>query len=104
MRIIRNSLISYIKRLIFLVKIEGESAWPELMPERLYFATNFLKPKIGDFIIFKNPKNQKEILVKRIKSTRKNSYFVQGTLPWAESSKDFGQITKDLILGKILFA
>src|SRR4030042_2650999 len=93
-----------VKRAIFLVRVEGESAWPELVSGKTYFAASFLKPKIGDFIVFKNPKDQKEILVKKIRSIRKNSYFAEGTLPWAKSSRDFGQVSKGLILGKILFA
>src|SRR4030042_6421474 len=104
LRLIKKLPINFIKYLVFTVRIEGESAWPELVSGKTYLAANFLKPKIGDFLVFKNPKDQKEILVKKIKSIRKNSYFAEGTLPWAKSSRDFGQVSKGLILGKILFA
>ena len=90
--------------MLFSVKIEGVSCWPYLIPEKKYFATNVLKPKIGNFIIFKNPKNQKEIFVKRVKEIKNNFYFVEGTVSFAKSSKDFGQVHKNLILGKILFS
>jgi len=91
-----------VKGLIFLVKVEGESAWPELIPEKIYFATNLLRLKIGDFVVFRNPKDQREILIKRIKFIRKSFYFLEGTLPWSKSSKNFGLVDKSLILGKII--
>jgi len=87
---------------MFLVKIEGESAWPDLISGKSYLATNLLRPKIGDFIVFKRPRNQYEIIVKRVKEIRRGGYFLEGTLPWAESSKDFGLVNKKLILGKII--
>ena len=89
-------------RLLFSVKIEGESCWPYLIPNKEYFATNLFKPKIGDFIVFQNPKNEKETFVKRVKEIDNNSYFVAGTVSWAESSKNFGKINKNSVLGKIL--
>lgn len=86
----------------FSAHIEGESAWPELIPGKNYFATSFFKPKVGDFIVFHNPKNLKDIFVKKIKAMKSNSYFVTGTVSFAESSKSFGWVNKDLVLGKIL--
>ncbi|MCP6719338.1 MAG: S26 family signal peptidase [Patescibacteria group bacterium] len=94
--------ISFIKRLIFSVEVEGESAWPELIPEKTYLATGIKKPKVGDFIVFLNPENNKEILVKKIKSIEDNYYFVSGNVSWANSSKDFGLVPKELVLGKII--
>ena len=90
-------------RLLFSVKIEGESAWPELIPGKRYLATNLLKPKIGDFIVFQNPKNRKEMFVKKVSEVKNDSYFVEGTVSWATGSEDFGPVNKSLVLGKILF-
>ena len=87
---------------LFSVKIEGESCWPHLIPGKKYLATNLLKAKIGNFIVFRNPKNQKEIFVKKVKEIKRNSYFVEGTVPFATSSKNFGPVNKNLILGKII--
>ncbi len=102
---IKKSLINFTKilGLIFLVKVEGESAWPNLVPEKRYLATNLLKPKVSDFIVFQNPKNRKEIFVKKVKEIKNNFYFVEGTVSWSESSKNFGQVNKNLVLGKIIF-
>ena len=102
---IRRLLINFTKILgwIFLVKIEGESAWPELVPGKSYLATNLLKPKVSDFIVFKDPKNRKETFVKKVKEIKNNFYFVEGTVSWSESSKNFGQVNKNLVLGKMIF-
>jgi phage repressor protein C with HTH and peptisase S24 domain len=96
-------LTNFIKNLVFLVKVEGESGWPELIPGKLYLATNLIKPRVDDFIVFQNPDNQKEFFIKKIKEIKDNSYFVEGILPWAKSSKDFGPINKKLFFGKIIF-
>lgn len=89
-------------RLLFFVKIEGESAWPQLIPQKRYLATNLFSPKTGDFIVFQNPKNRKEIFVKKVKETKNDSYFVEGTVSWATGSKNFGRVNKNLVLGKII--
>lgn len=89
--------------LVFSVKVEGESCWPQLIPGKEYLATNLLKPKVSDFIVFQNPKNQREIFVKRVAEIKNNSYCVEGTVSWAESSKNFGEVNKNLVLGKIIF-
>jgi len=99
---IRISPISFIKTLIFLVKVEGESAWPDLIPGKRYFATKLLSPKPGDFIVFKNPNNKEEIFVKKILNLDKSSYFVSGNLPWSSSSSDFGRVSRKLVLGKVI--
>ena len=103
MRPIKNSPTSFIKKLLFIVKIEGESAWPALVPSNRYFATSLLKPKIGDFVVFKNPKNEEEIFVKKVSAIDGNNYFMEGLLAGSSSSNDFGMVTKKLILGKIIF-
>jgi hypothetical protein len=91
-----------LKRVLFLVKVEGESCWPFLIPNKYYLATNLLKPKENDFIVFINPKNKEEIFVKRVKYVYDDFYFVEGTVSWSDSSKEFGLVNKDLILGKII--
>jgi len=88
--------------MLFLVKVEGESAWPELIPEKYYFATSLLKPRVGDFIVFQNPKNSEQNFVKKIKSVNSLGCEVYGLTSWSSSSKNFGLIKNDLVFGKIL--
>ena len=99
---IKNSPINFIKRILFSVTIEGESAWPVLVPSKRYFATCILKPKVGDFVVFKNPKNEEEIFVKKVRTIERGGYFVEGTVSWSSSSKEFGCIPRNLVLGKII--
>ncbi|MBI4086259.1 MAG: S26 family signal peptidase [Candidatus Liptonbacteria bacterium] len=88
--------------MLFLVKVEGESLWPELIPGKRYLATSLFKPNAGDYVIFKNPKNRKEIFVKKVKKIIADSYEVSGIVPWANSSREFGLIPKTLVLGKLI--
>ena len=89
-------------QLLFLVRVSGESMWPRLKPGRFYLASGWLKIRIGDFIVFKNPVDPSQILVKQLEKILPAGYQVSGKVSWSQSSQDFGLITKDLILGRIL--
>ena len=102
MNLTKKSLISFIKSLFFLIKIEGESAWPNLIPEKVYLATGIAKAKKGDFIVFISPKNKKQAMVKKVTEIQQDSYLVEGSVPWATSSQELGPIPKSLVLGKII--
>src|SRR3989338_7451860 len=79
-----------IKRAIFLIKIEGESMWPVLIPGRQYLATNMLPIRRGDFVVFRNPQNTQEIFVKRVNKISKGGYHMKSLVSWGSSSRDFG--------------
>jgi hypothetical protein len=86
------------------VTVEGESAMPSLLPSRRYFASGLFSPRVGDFAVFKNPKNTDELFVKKVsKILSDGSYFVESIFSAGSSSADFGDIPKELVLGKILF-
>ena len=99
---IRRSLTNFFKNVLFLVKIEGESGWPILIPGKTYYATNILRPRIGDFAVFRNPKNQNEIFVKKVTAIRKNGHRVKSAVSWGTSSNDFGVVLSQSILGVVL--
>lgn len=101
-RLTKRLPINFIKRFIFRVKIEGDSAWPQLIPGKYYFATSIKKPKKGDFIVFQNPKDKLRIFVKKVHSIDGDYYTVSGSVSWSSSSKDFGPVHKDLILGRVI--
>ena len=100
----KRLLINFIERIFFLVKVEGESLWPELIPGKRYFATSMLKPNADDYVVFKNPRNQREIFVKKVKRIIDGSYEVGGTVPWSSSSEGFSFVANELVLGKIIFS
>lgn len=101
MRLIKQLLIRY-SRVLFWVKVNGESCWPILIPGRKYLATNLLSPRLGSFIVFKNPKNKDEIFVKRITRIFDRGYAVDGLVSWASGSENFGLVNKNHVLGKIV--
>jgi hypothetical protein len=102
MRHTKNLPTSFIKKLLFIVKIEGESAWPALLPSSRHFATGLLRPKIGDFVVFKNPKSEEEIFVKKVSDIRDGLFFVESVLPGGSSSREFGLVPERFVLGKII--
>ena len=102
-----KSAINFFKRILFTVQITGESCWPELVPSKSYLATNLLKPKSGDYIVFTNKFD--ELLVKRVKYIKKDkikkgddSYFVTGNVSWSEDSNTLGLINQNNIIGKLI--
>jgi phage repressor protein C with HTH and peptisase S24 domain len=52
----------------FLIKINGFSCFPDLLPDKIYSVKKIKKPKKGDFLVFKYKKN---LLVKRVKKITK---------------------------------
>ncbi|MBI2122502.1 MAG: S26 family signal peptidase [Candidatus Sungbacteria bacterium] len=92
-----------IRRAIFSVKIEGESMWPVLIPGRQYLATNMLPIRRGDWAVFKNPQNTQEIFVKRVIEISNSEYHMESLVSWGSSSRNFGPVEKEFVLGKILF-
>ena len=88
--------------LFFIVKVSGESLWQELVPGKRYLATSLGKPSIGDYLVFKIPKDSKAIFVKKVVAIHNDSYEVAGTVPWASSSNEFGLILRNSVVGKII--
>jgi hypothetical protein len=77
---------------------------PALLPLRRYFASGLFFPRVGDFVVFQNPKNKDEIFVKKVSELLPGgSYLVESVFPVGSSSADFGPVPKELVLGKILF-
>jgi len=102
MKLTKKLRINSIKKFLFRVKIEGESAWPQLISGKIYLATGIAKIKAGDFIVFINPQNKKQVMVKKVTKAYRESYFVEGNVSWATSSQELGLIPKSLVLGKVI--
>ena len=102
MRPIKRLLINFFSRLLFLVDIKGESGWPFLVPGKQYLASNVVSPKVGDFVVFRNPHDSAQILVKRVAAVRGDRYRVESMVSWGTSSDDFGLIERERVIGKII--
>ena len=88
-------------RSLFLVRVEGESLWPYLIPGRRYLASGILAPCVGDLAVFRNPINPADVFVKRVAALRADGYIMESAVSWGSSSRDFGPVPRRLILGKI---
>ena len=102
MQRIKQSLTRFFRTLFFMVRIEGESMWPILVPGMRYCASALLKPIQGDCIVFRDPRFPDRILVKRVSAYKNENYFVESLVSWGDSSKDFGGIPRDSILGTVI--
>lgn len=98
----KKSLTNFFKRLLFVVQVEGESGWPLLIPGKRYLASNLLRPRQGDFIVFRNPASPSEILIKQLTSREGKGYRVESVRSWGTSSGQLGVIPRALLLGKLL--
>ena len=102
MKRIRRSLINFGKYLLFRVRVSGESCWPVLVSGRAYWASAWIPVRAGDFVVFSNPAHSAQVLVKKILGVRENGYEVESLVSWGLSSKDFGVIGKQHVLGKVI--
>lgn len=92
-----------LRRILFVVRVEGESGWPHLVAGKRYLASGLLVPRVGDWAVFKNPREPERIFVKRVKAMRGREYIMEGAVSWASSSRDFGLVKRRLVLGTLLY-
>jgi nickel-type superoxide dismutase maturation protease len=96
----QESIFPFIK-----YRILGNSMYPTLKTGSnvLVFKYFFSKPKIGDIITARDPKDGKTI-IKRIIKIENKKYFVQGDNKEASTdSRKFGLLDKNDIIGKVIF-
>lgn len=90
------------RHILFVAKIAGESMWPALIPGQQYLATNLVPIRIGDFAVFRNSANPQEFFVKRVCGILGDAYRVESLVSWGASSHDFGYVTEQNVIGKLL--
>jgi nickel-type superoxide dismutase maturation protease len=88
------------------IKVLGHSMMPTLSPKQEVVVSSvpyiFSKPKVGDVILLKHPK-QKTFLIKRITSKKGSKYMVLGDNEKDSlDSTDFGLIERKHILAKVI--
>jgi hypothetical protein len=101
MRRIKELLKNYFRHFLFLVRVEGESGWPYLVPGKRYFASGFVAPRVGDWAVFENPRDRGRILIKRVKASAGGKYIMEGAVSWGSSSRDFGLVERRFVLGRV---
>jgi phage repressor protein C with HTH and peptisase S24 domain len=88
--------------LLSLLKANGHSMEPKIKDGSFFLISSipFLvsKPRINDTIVFKF---ENKIIVKKIHKIEKEEYFIQGEN--LKDSKKFEPITKNEILGKVIW-
>lgn len=99
---IKRLLTNYFRHALFVVRAEGESLWPHIVPDRRYLASGLLSPRIGDFAVFRNPRDPRRVFVKRVGEAGHGFYRMESAVSWGSSSDDFGVVPRKLILGKVL--
>lgn len=98
----RTLLNADIRRILFVVRVEGESMWPALIPGRRYFASGIGVVRVGDFAVFRNPRETSRIFIKRAAAAREGGYIMESAVSWGASSRDFGPVPRQYIIGKVL--
>ncbi len=87
-------------------RVKGKSMEPYFFSGETLFVNKFFylfqKPKIGDVIILKNPKDNNYI-IKTIDKINQEKYFVLGyNLKESTDSRVFGWVPKKYIIGKAI--
>jgi nickel-type superoxide dismutase maturation protease len=85
-------------------KVSGSSMLPQLKPGDLILLLKTQKLKVGQIAIAKRPDRPNLLVIKRVKAVTKNGYWLEGdNLTESDDSRIFGEVDKDLILGKFIF-
>lgn len=85
-------------------KVEGSSMLPQLKSGDLIFILKTKKLKVGQIAISKRPDRPNLIVIKRVKTVTKNGYWLEGDNQIeSDDSRIFGEVDKELILGKYIF-
>lgn len=87
--------------IVFWVRVEGESMWPELVPGKRYLASGLGVVRVGDCAVFRNPKDASRIFVKKVAEVCGAAYRMESLVSWGSSGRDFGLVPREYVLGKI---
>ena len=86
------------------VVIHGDSMWPSLKNGETIDVTPYQGQTltINDIVVFKDPRDESRICIKRIKRIEDEGFFVEGDNPDPTASTDshnFGLIDPELLIG-----
>jgi nickel-type superoxide dismutase maturation protease len=90
-----------------LLKVRGESLYPEFRPGDyvliLRFSFPSVKIKVGDIIAFDQP--HYGLLIKRVREVLDSgrSFDVRGSQIASTDSRNFGPVPRDCVLGKVIW-
>lgn len=87
-----------------LFKISGDSLYPYYKDGQRVICRKVFKNtriKVNDTVVFE--KESYGMMIKRVSSIDKNSYFVEGTNPMSIDSRNFGGVKLNEIKYKVLF-
>lgn len=89
--------------------VEGESMLPSVSPDERVVVSRvpywFGKPRAGDLVVLRDPREPSRLLLKRIDREEEGAYAIRGDNAEASTdSRTFGSVPRELILGKVLFS
>lgn len=87
-----------------LFKVKGDSLDPyfkdkeTLLCRKLF---SFNRIAVNDFVVFKHDKEG--MMIKRVDEIKEKGFYVKGETPFSLDSRNFGLLTKDQLLFKVMF-
>lgn len=83
--------------------VSGNSMSPSLKEGQDILSVNwFVNPKVGDIVVIKYDGKE---MVKRVEKIENGQIFVEGdNKQESTDSRDFGSVSKDKIIGKVIFS
>ena len=84
--------------------VNGDSMWPKLKDGDVIQAVPYDEQelRIGDLLVFYDPRDSSRVCIKRLKRIEANGYFVEGDNPDPTASTDshnYGLIPDDSVIG-----
>ena len=85
--------------------VADTSMRPTLSPGDRIVAVPYLRPRIGDVIVFRHPQQQRTVAVKRVTATTAGGdLVVSGDNPNVSTdSRHFGPLSRRLVIGRVVY-
>jgi nickel-type superoxide dismutase maturation protease len=85
-------------------RIADTSMQPALRPGERVLVGTWLRPRVGDIVVLRDPEWRSTYTVKRITRVNASGYEVRGdNVNVSRDSRHFGTVPRGLIIGRVVF-
>ena len=77
---------------------------PALRPGDRLVVACWLRPRVGDVVVVRDPEEHRTFMVKRVEALTAERVIVKGDNPWvSRDSRHFGPLPRSLIVGRVVY-
>jgi len=90
-------------RVVLRVEVVGDSMKPTLWPGDRVLAVRWVRVRVGDLVVVRDPRDRERLLVKRVAALSAGGVAVEGDNPGASTdSRTLGAVPRPAIVGRVI--